>query len=84
MRALSPRMVELLKKLHAGGINDKVYWLGGINAQGFAAGSLKSVTMTVLALQDRGLVNVVFNCASLLNGTVELTKNGITYMENLK
>jgi len=84
VKALSPRMLDLLQKLHAGGVNDKVHWIGGIEPCAFVGGSMQTVTTTVLALQGRGLVGVVFNNGSLSNGTVDITKAGIAYLKGMK
>lgn len=81
MKKLSPRMIELLRNLSPGGTNDTVHWMGGLNAHAFRAGrTMQSVTTTVQALRERGLVRVAFNSGSLKNGTVEITKEGIAYL----
>lgn len=80
MKKPSPRMTELLRRLEN---TTKLVWWNSAYMQAYYGGT--PVTATVNALKARGLVSIVLDSgAKGSNGHVEITKEGLTYLESLK
>lgn len=75
MKKLSPPMLDLLQAMQRG---VGVHWMGGLNSYAWRIDTRRSVTSTVFALEERGLV-AFGERGPGGNCKVELTEEGRNY-----